>query len=199
MTPDRRRRTLAGRMRRAEPAIAAAETRPLQEDPFAEIRQAAQAEAVHELGQALSEGDVPEDELHDQVTKAVDAALADAGTPLSSTDRARLVREITHNILGYGPIEPFLADPEVTEVMVNNHHTVYVERSGLIEDTDVRFGSERHLLQVIDRIVAQTGRRIDEAQPIVDAGLAAGSRVNAIIPPLALAAVNLMSKCSAMP
>ena len=191
MTPDRRRRTLAGRMRRAEPAVAAADVSPQQEDPFAEIRQAAQAEAVHELGQELSEGDVPEEELHEQVTKAVDQALAEAGTPLSTTDRARLVREITHNILGYGPIEPFLADPEVTEVMVNNHHTIYVERRGLIEETDVRFGSERHLLQVIDRIVAQTGRRIDESSPMVDARLPDGSRVNAIIPPLAITGPSL--------
>jgi pilus assembly protein CpaF len=178
-------------MRRAEPAVAAADTSPQQEDPFAEIRQAAQAEAVHELGQELSEGDVPEEELHEQVTKAVDQALAEAGTPLSTTDRARLVREITHNILGYGPIEPFLADPEVTEVMVNNHHTIYVERRGLIEETDVRFGSERHLLQVIDRIVAQTGRRIDESSPMVDARLPDGSRVNAIIPPLAITGPSL--------
>jgi pilus assembly protein CpaF len=191
VTPDRRKRTLAGRMRRTEPAVDAAETHPLQEDPFAEIRQAAQAEAVHELGQALSEGDVPEEELHEKVTKAVDKALAEAGTPLSSTDRARLVREITHNILGYGPIEPFLADPDVNEVMVNNHHTVYVERKGLIEETDVRFGSERHLLQVIDRIVAQTGRRIDESSPMVDARLPDGSRVNAIIPPLAITGPSL--------
>jgi len=178
-------------MRRAEPAVAAADVSPQQEDPFAEIRQAAQAEAVHELGQELSEGDVPEEELHEQVTKAVDQALAEAGTPLSTTDRARLVREITHNILGYGPIEPFLADPEVTEVMVNNHHTIYVERRGLIEETDVRFGSERHLLQVIDRIVAQTGRRIDESSPMVDARLPDGSRVNAIIPPLAITGPSL--------
>jgi pilus assembly protein CpaF len=191
VTPDRRRRTLAGRMRKAEPAVAAADASLEHEDPFAEIRQAAQAEAVHELGQALTEGDVPEEELHEKVTKAVDLALAEAGTPLSSTDRARLVREITHNILGYGPIEPFLADPEVTEVMVNNHHTIYVERRGLIEETDVRFGSERQLLQVIDRIVAQTGRRIDESSPMVDARLPDGSRVNAIIPPLAITGPSL--------
>ena len=164
MTPDRSRRTLAGRMRRAEPVAAAADASPEQDDPFAEIRQAAQAEAVHELGQALTEGDVREEDLHEKVTKAIDEALAEAGTPLSSTDRVRLVREITHNILGYGPIEPFLADPEVTEVMVNNHHTIYVERRGLIEETEVRFGSERHLLQVIERIVAPLGRRIDESR-----------------------------------
>jgi pilus assembly protein CpaF len=178
-------------MRRAEPAAAAADASPEQDDPFAEIRQAAQAEAVHELGQALTEGDVREEDLHEKVTKAIDEALAEAGTPLSSTDRARLVREITHNILGYGPIEPFLADPEVTEVMVNNHHTIYIERRGLIEETEVRFGSERHLLQVIDRIVAQTGRRIDESSPMVDARLPDGSRVNAIIPPLAITGPSL--------
>ena len=191
MTPDRRRRTLAGRMRRAEPAEPAAVASPEQNDPFAEIRQAAQAEAVRELGHELSEGDIREEDLHEKVTKAIDVALAEAGTPLSSTDRARLVREITHNILGYGPIEPFLADPEVTEVMVNNHHTIYVERRGLIEETEVRFGSERHLLQVIDRIVAQTGRRIDESSPMVDARLPDGSRVNAIIPPLAITGPSL--------
>ncbi|MGH3141252.1 MAG: CpaF family protein [Gaiellales bacterium] len=191
MTPDRRKRTLAGRMRRAEPAEPAAVASPEQNDPFAEIRQAAQAEAVRELGHELSEGDIREEDLHEKVTKAIDVALAEAGTPLSSTDRARLVREITHNILGYGPIEPFLADPEVTEVMVNNHHTIYVERRGLIEETEVRFGSERHLLQVIDRIVAQTGRRIDESSPMVDARLPDGSRVNAIIPPLAITGPSL--------
>jgi pilus assembly protein CpaF len=191
VTPDRRRRTLAGRMRRAEPAERPAVAGPDQDDPFAEIRQAAQAEAVRELGHELSEGDVREEDLHEKVTTAIDEALAEAGTPLSSTDRARLVREITHNILGYGPIEPFLADPEITEVMVNNHHTIYVERRGLIEETEVRFGSERHLLQVIDRIVAQTGRRIDESSPMVDARLPDGSRVNAIIPPLAITGPSL--------
>ena len=92
---------------------------------------------MRELGHELSEADIREEDLHEKVTKAIDVALAEAGTPLSSTDRARLVREITHNILGYGPIEPFLADPEVTEVMVNDHHTIYVERRGLIEETDV--------------------------------------------------------------
>ena len=168
MSPDRRR-TLGGRVRRVEPDQAAAErssnAEPL--DPFGEIKVAAQALAVHELGTALAQGEVSEDELQEQVQKAVDAALAGSGAPLSTADRARLVREISHNILGYGPIEPLLADDTITEVMVNNHHTIYVERNGMIEETDVRFASELHLLQVIDRIVAQTGRRIDEASPMV--------------------------------
>jgi pilus assembly protein CpaF len=189
-----RRRTLGGRMRRVEPDNGAAEGGHEHDgvvDPFADIKAAAQAEAVRELGAALDAGEVPEDEMQEQVQKAIDAALAEAGTPLSMADRARLVREISHNILGYGPIEPFLADDSVSEVMVNNHYTVYVEREGLIEETDVRFGSEIHLLQVIDRIVAQTGRRIDESSPYVDARLPDGSRVNAIIPPLAITGPSL--------
>ncbi|MGN6380369.1 MAG: CpaF family protein, partial [Gaiellales bacterium] len=189
-----RRRTLGGRMRRIEPDSVAAEGGHEHDgvvDPFADIKAAAQAEAVHELGTALASGEVPEDEMQEQVQKAIDSALAEAGTPLSMADRARLVREISHNILGYGPIEPFLADDTVSEVMVNNHYTVYVEREGLIEETDVRFGSEIHLLQVIDRIVAQTGRRIDESSPYVDARLPDGSRVNAIIPPLAITGPSL--------
>jgi pilus assembly protein CpaF len=189
--PDRSR-SLAGRLRRIESAERPAEAdADLVHDPFAEIKNKAQAEAVRELGHALLEGEVPEDELHEQVQRAVDLALAETGQPLSTADRTRLVREISQNILGYGPIEPFLLDETITEVMVNNHRTVYVERAGQIEETDVQFASERHLLQVIDRIVAQTGRRIDESSPMVDARLPDGSRVNAIIPPLAITGPSL--------
>jgi len=192
MKPDNSR-SLHGRLRRQESSgKGSSEPKPdVLNDPFAEIKNVAQREAVHELGQALIDGEVPEEELREHVQKAVDVALAEAGTPLSSADRPRLVREITSNILGYGPIEPFLADESITEVMVNSHHTIYVERKGQIEETDVQFASERHLLQVIDRIVAQTGRRIDEASPMVDARLPDGSRVNAIIPPLAITGPSL--------
>jgi pilus assembly protein CpaF len=191
MSSDRRR-TLGGRMRRVEPdQVAASDSQSETHDPFAEIKAAAQSAAVHELGAALASGEVAEGELQEQVQKAIDLALAETGTPLSMADRARLAREISNNILGYGPIEPLLADDSVTEVMVNNHFTVYAERNGMIEETDVRFGSEMHLLQVIDRIVAQTGRRIDESSPMVDARLPDGSRVNAIIPPLSISGPSL--------
>ncbi len=193
MKPDKSR-SLHGRLRRHESAAGRGKVEPTTDvvnDPFVEIKNAAQREAVRELGQDLVEGEVPEDELREHVQKAVDEALAEAGTPLSMADRTRLVREITSNILGYGPIEPFLADDSISEVMVNNHHTIYIERRGQIEETDVQFASERHLLQVIDRIVAQTGRRIDEASPMVDARLPDGSRVNAIIPPLAITGPSL--------
>jgi len=187
-----RDRSLAGRLRRTESAGKPLEAGPdVVHDPFVEIKNRAQAEAVRELGQGILEGEVGEDDLREHVQKAVDDALAEAATPLSSADRTRLIREISQNILGYGPIEPFLADDEVTEVMVNNHHTIYVERAGNIEETDVQFASDRHLLQVIDRIVAQAGRRIDESSPMVDARLPDGSRVNAIIPPLAITGPSL--------
>ena len=193
MKPDKSR-SLHGRLRRHETAAGRGKVEPTTDvvnDPFVEIKNAAQREAVRDLGQDLIEGEVPEDELREHVQKAVDDALAEAGTPLSMADRSGLVREITPNILGYGPIEPFLADDTITEIMVNNHRTIYVERKGQIEESDVQFASERHLLQVIDRIVAQTGRRIDESCPMVDARLPDGSRVNAIIPPLAITGPSL--------
>jgi pilus assembly protein CpaF len=189
--PDRTR-SLAGRLRRNETAGKPAEVKPeTPNDPFAEVKRIAQAEAVRDLGQAFSEGEVPEDELRDHVQRAVDAALAEAGTPLSTADRSRLVTEITQNILGFGPIEPLLLDDTITEIMVNNHRTIYVERKGVIDESDAQFANEAHLLQVIDRIVAQAGRRIDESSPMVDARLPDGSRVNAIIPPLAITGPSL--------
>ncbi|HET7856148.1 MAG TPA: CpaF family protein, partial [Gaiellaceae bacterium] len=100
--------------------------------------------------------------------------------------RRRLVREITDDILGYGPLEPLLRDDSVTEVMVNNFDRIYIERDGKLERTDVAFADNAHLLRIIDKIVSQVGRRVDEASPMVDARLPDGSRVNAIIPPLAL-------------
>jgi pilus assembly protein CpaF len=190
-------RSLASRLRRNEAianggkvvALDKQAAAPL--DPFGEIRRIAQEEAVRELGHALANGEATENDLQEHVERAIDHALADSATPLSGTDRQRLVREITNNILGYGPIEPLLLDDSVSEIMVNNHYTVYAERNGQIQETDVQFASERQLLQVIDRIVARTGRRIDESSPMVDARLPDGSRVNAIIPPLALTGPSL--------
>src|SRR5207237_6640532 len=98
---------------------------------------------------------------------------------------------LTDDILGYGPIEPLLRDDSVTEVMVNGHDRVYIERSGKIERSHVRFVDEAHLMRIIDKIVSQVGRRVDEASPMVDARLPDGSRVNAIIPPLALTGPTL--------
>ena len=108
------------------------------------------------------------------------------GTPLTRDERRELVRQITDDILGYGPLEPLLRDDSVTEIMVNSHDRVYIERGGKIERAQTAFADDAHLLRIIDKIVSQVGRRIDEASPMVDARLPDGSRVNAIIPPLAL-------------
>jgi pilus assembly protein CpaF len=120
------------------------------------------------------------------VLRVVTEQLALDRTPLTREERRQVTREITDDILGYGPLEPLLRDDSVTEVMVNNHDRVYVERNGKIEISDAAFVDSAHLLRIIDKIVSQVGRRVDEASPMVDARLPDGSRVNAIIPPLSL-------------
>ena len=126
------------------------------------------------------------DDLADRVYRAVTEELALDRTPLTREERREIVRQLTDDILGYGPIEPLLRDDSVTEVMVNGPDQVFVERNGKLERTDVRFVDDSHVMRIIDKIVSQVGRRVDEASPMVDARLPDGSRVNAIIPPLAL-------------
>ena len=126
------------------------------------------------------------DRARQEIHKAVARMLQEEPTPLSRLERETIFEEIENEILGLGPIEPLLKDPEISDIMVNNPHQVYVERAGRIEKTDVVFRDEGHLLQIIDRIVSKVGRRVDEASPMVDARLPDGSRVNAVIPPLAI-------------
>jgi pilus assembly protein CpaF len=106
--------------------------------------------------------------------------------PINAVERQRICREIVDEVLGFGPLEPFLQDPTISDVLVNTYKRVYVERFGKIEPTDARFKDDAHLMKIIDRIVSSVGRRIDESSPMVDARLPDGSRVNAIIPPLAI-------------
>ncbi len=106
--------------------------------------------------------------------------------PLNLAEKEKLHEEIQNEVLGYGPLEPFLQDPTISDVLVNTYRRIYVERYGRLETTDGRFKDDAHLMQIIDRIVSAVGRRIDESSPMVDARLPDGSRVNAIIPPLAL-------------
>ncbi len=120
------------------------------------------------------------------IEELFNAILAQENIILSRTERHRMFEQIVADIIGYGPIEPFLADASVNEIMVNGPNAVYIERRGRIEKTAVRFEDDEHLLRIIDRIVAPLGRRVDEASPYVDARLPDGSRVNVIIPPLAL-------------
>src|SRR6266851_5391851 len=121
-----------------------------------------------------------------KVTQAITEILNEEGRLLTEVDRARLVEEIKNELLGLGPLEPLLWDEDVNDILVNGPNQVYVERQGKLYLTDVRFNDDQHLMLIIDRIVSQVGRRVDEASPMVDARLPDGSRINAIIPPLAL-------------
>jgi pilus assembly protein CpaF len=157
-------------------------------DPYAVLKSRIHATCIARLGPRLFD---PSADVRGEVRSAVAAELGKETTPLSVADRDRLTREITDDILGYGPIEPFLRDDTVTEVMVNGPGSVYVERSGRIEQTDVVFVDDAHLMRIIEKIVSQIGRRVDEASPMVDARLPDGSRVNAIVPPLSLSGPTL--------
>ena len=141
---------------------------------------------IDQVGPKLSDDDVDEDELRRLVQEQVHKALSEENIALSAAERAQLIQDVTDDTLGYGPIDRFLHDPGITEVMVNGPKTVYIERRGKIERTDVEFVDEDHLRRTIDKIVSQVGRRIDEASPMVDARLPDGSRVNAVIHPVAI-------------
>jgi pilus assembly protein CpaF len=154
-------------------------------DPYAELKTRIHHACIERLGAELFKRESNED-LSDRVLRAVTEQLTLDRTPLTREERRQLVSEITDDILGYGPLEPFLRDDSVTEVMVNAHDRIYVERAGKLERTGAGFLDDAHLLRIIDKIVSQVGRRIDESSPMVDARLPDGSRVNAIIPPLAL-------------
>ncbi len=135
--------------------------------------------------QNLDETSSP-DTIKEAIRHGLEQVLADENRLLSRVERDRLVEDLYDDMLGLGPIEPLLADDSVSEVMVNGPHSVYIERNGRIEKTDVTFSDGAHLIRVIDRIVSRVGRRIDESSPMCDARLQNGSRVNAIIPPLAI-------------
>jgi len=121
-----------------------------------------------------------------QIRDICQRLLDDHSAPVSAASRQMLIKQITDEVLGLGPLEPLLADHSVSDILVNGHASVYVERFGKLQRTDVRFRDDQHLLNIIDRIVSNLGRRIDESSPLVDARLKDGSRVNAIIPPLAI-------------
>jgi pilus assembly protein CpaF len=126
------------------------------------------------------------DQVHAEVSRLAEAVLAQEGMPLSVSERDRLVSDVQHELFGLGPLEPLLKDPTISDILVNSHDTIYIERRGKIEATTVRFKDDEHLMRVIERIVSSVGRRIDESSPMVDARLQDGSRVNAIIPPLSI-------------
>ena len=129
---------------------------------------------------------IDNDRIRSEVRQAVLTIVETEPTLLTATEKRQISEEVLHEVFGLGPIEPLLQDPSISDILVNGHRQVYVERKGLLELTSVRFHDDVHLLRIIDRIVSQVGRRVDESNPMVDARLTDGSRVNAIIPPLAV-------------
>ncbi len=129
---------------------------------------------------------MPRAELSVRLRKSLTDAVEARALPLNRLERERLVEEILDEILGLGPLEPLLRDPEISDILINGADTVFVEKKGRLQKVDVKFNGNAHLMQIIDRIVSAVGRRVDETNPMVDARLSDGSRFNAIIPPLAL-------------
>jgi pilus assembly protein CpaF len=126
------------------------------------------------------------EEVRREVGSILEALVVGESTPMNLQERERLVQEVLDEVFGLGPLEPLLADATVADILVNTHKQVYIERKGMLERTSVQFRDDVHLMTIIDRIVSAVGRRVDESSPMVDARLADGSRVNAIIPPLAI-------------
>ncbi len=155
-------------------------------DRGAEVRDRIQERLVEVLGSRLRDDAMTDSDLRRLVDGRMRELLAEEAVPLSVQEKAQIIRQIGDNILGLGPLEPFIRDPDITEIMVNGHRAVYVERAGKIHRTDAAFRTEDDLRRAIDKIVGRVGRRVDDASPYVDARLADGSRVNAIIPPLSV-------------
>jgi pilus assembly protein CpaF len=153
-------------------------------DAYMDLKNRIQDRLIAELDPAMDISQT--DEVRRTIEEMYDTILAQESIILSRTERQRLFEQIVAEILGYGPIEPLLADETITEIMVNGAQSIYIERKGMIEKVNTTFESDEHLMRIIDRIVAPLGRRIDESSPYVDARLPDGSRVNAIIPPLSL-------------
>ena len=131
-------------------------------------------------------GKMSQEVVTDQLTKLIDQLLQQESVPLNQRERDQITQDVLHEVLGLGPLEPLLSDTTINDILVNGHNQVFVERFGRLELTPVRFKDDAHLKKIIEKIVSRVGRRIDESVPMVDARLADGSRVNAIIPPLAI-------------
>jgi pilus assembly protein CpaF len=129
---------------------------------------------------------IPKDRIRAEIGRVVERLLDEERVPMTTAEQTRIVEEVLDEVLGLGPLETLLKEPTISDILVNRYNKVFIERNGKLSETTVRFKDDAHLLHIIEKIVSQVGRRIDEAQPIVDARLQDGSRVNAIIPPLAL-------------
>ncbi|WP_235561921.1 CpaF family protein [Marmoricola sp. Leaf446] len=156
------------------------------EDRFQDLKEHVHSELLQELGPQLYDSDMTPADLAAKVNAVLADVLAATNRPLTRADRERITLDISDDILGHGPIEAYLRDEDVAEVMVNGPYDIWVERKGKLTKTDGTFKDEAHLRRTIDKIVSRIGRRVDEASPMVDARLQDGSRVNAVVPPLAI-------------
>ncbi len=170
----------------ATPAAPEAPKRDERDEYLADLRRKTHLALVKAMGPALYDPATSTLELERQVRGKLGEVIAADATPLSQADRQRLIETTIDDILGYGPIEPLLDDPDITEVMCNGPDSVYVEKGGKLTRTDTRFLDDGHLRRTIEKIVGEVGRRIDESSPYVDARLPDGSRVNAVIPPVSV-------------
>ncbi len=177
--------SLADRVKAAKEADDVSDNQ--REESRRDLRRKLHYKVVEGLGPTLYDRQMSDAELKLRVMEMLEWALdQEHSVALTRTDRLTLLQDIADDVLGYGPIDPYLSDPEVTEVMVNGPHSVWVERHGRLTRTDTRFVDSTHLERIIEKIVGQVGRRIDETNPMVDARLPDGSRVNAVIHPLAI-------------
>ena len=161
-------------------------TRPVISNEYHELKTRIHNRLIDQIDLSLVNS-FDEARLRAEIRKLVEKILQeDTGYPLNLTEREKFFREIQDEVLGLGPLEPFMQDPTVSDILVNTYKQIYVERFGKLEHTEARFKDDTHLRRIIDKIVSAVGRRIDESCPMVDARLADGSRVNAIIPPLAI-------------
>jgi pilus assembly protein CpaF len=158
---------------------------PQPRQPYLDLKANVHRKLINRLNlEALAQSDRARAES--EIRTLVNELLADEGTPLSLGERETLFGELLDDVFGLGPLEPLLRDPTVSDILVNTHRNVFVERGGVLEKVAANFQDDRHLMRVIDRIVSAVGRRVDDSSPMVDARLPDGSRVNAIIPPLAV-------------
>ncbi len=169
----------------AQPSIVTEQTGFMGNKVYQELRSRIHRKLLDRVDLAMMENMAPE-LLREELKTLVERLLSEEAMAINSSERMNLVRDIQHEVLGLGPLEPLMADPTISDILVNTYRQVYVERKGKLELSDVRFENEEHLLKIIDKIVSGVGRRVDESSPMVDARLPDGSRVNAIIPPLAV-------------
>jgi pilus assembly protein CpaF len=155
-------------------------------DPFARVKASVHQALMESLGPQMYDPHLEQSELELRVRQTLQSVINSENTPLAAADRNRIAQEVADEILGLGPLEPLLRDSEITEIMVNGPDDIFVERAGKIFPVEAKFTSDTHLRRTIDKIVSRIGRRIDESSPMVDARLADGSRVNAVIAPIAL-------------